>query len=277
MLSAHDVTRSFGGLTAVNHVSLEIGPREIVGLVGPNGSGKTTLLNLLSGFLAPTSGEIRFDGTAVRARRAWQPSRLGLRRTFQLPKLPARMSVLEVMLAGGRLPAGASPWRSLLTPGAVRREEAAFIGKAMGLLAEVDLAGLADHPAGGLSGGQQKLLGLAAALMDDPAVLLLDEPTAGVNPSLRRRMADHLRRIREGGTALVIVEHDMGFIGDLCDRCLALDKGAVIANCRPDELSGNQQVVEAYLGRRRPGVPLRIVAGGAVGGTAGTKASGARA
>ncbi len=261
MLSAHDVTRTFGGLTAVNHVSLEIGAREIVGLVGPNGSGKTTLLNLLSGFLSPSSGEIRFNGAAIAARRAWQPSQLGLRRTFQLPRLPARMSVLEVMLAGGRLSTGRSPLWSLLTPAAARREEREFVAKAMALLGEVDLAGLADHPAGGLSGGQQKLLGLAAALMDDPVVLLLDEPTAGVNPSLRRRMADHLRRIRAGGTALVIVEHDMGFIGDLCDRCIALDKGAVIADCRPDELSRNQQVVEAYLGRRRPGVPLRVVNG----------------
>lgn len=248
MLVAEDVRKRFAGVTALDGASLEVGAEEIVGLVGPNGSGKSTLLNALSGFMRPDAGTVTFAGERVERKQPWDVAALGLQRTFQLPAMPQRMTVLEVMLAGARLPLGGTAWASLLRPRAVRAEQAAAVTRARELLDELTLLHLEHHAAGMLSGGQQKLLSLGAALMGDPRMLLLDEPTAGVNPSLRRVLVERLRRVRERGTALVIVEHDMGFVAELCGRCYVLDKGAVITCCPPSELASDPRVVEAYLG-----------------------------
>lgn len=268
MLRAEGVEKEFAGIHALAGASLEVSPGEVVGLVGPNGSGKSTLLNAMSGFMRPDSGEITFEGRRIERMKPWRVAKLGLQRTFQLPQMPEKMTVLEVMLTGAHLPLGDSTWASLLRPGAVAAEQRAAVTKAQAMLDELTLLPLEHHPAAMISGGQQKLLTLGAALMGSPRMLLLDEPTAGVNPTLRHVLVDRLRKVHAAGTALVIVEHDMGFVADLCERCYVLDKGAVITCCAPSELASDQRVVEAYLGTKafgkkagqpappRPGVAL---------------------
>lgn len=248
MLTAVDVQKKFGGNQVLDGVSLAIEPSEIVGLVGPNGSGKTTMLNCLSGFVKPDGGEVTLNGRVISGSPAWKVSRLGLRRTFQLPQQPLKMTALESMLCGASLPTGAKPIVGLVATKKRRAEEREAIGRAWELFEVLKLASVAHTAAGRLSGGQQKLLSLGVALMDRPSFLLLDEPTAGVNPTLRQSLVDRLLEIRDPKTSLLIVEHDMGFVGRLCDRVYVLDKGEVIASCLPSQLMDNPRVVEAYLG-----------------------------
>ncbi|MEZ5076326.1 MAG: ABC transporter ATP-binding protein [Solirubrobacterales bacterium] len=260
MLRAEGVKKEFAGIHALDGASLEVGEGEAIGLVGPNGSGKSTLLSAMSGFLRPDAGEITFDGRRIERMKPWRVAGLGLQRTFQLPQMPEKMTVLEVMLTGARLRRGNSIWTSLLRPGAVAAEQAEAIDRARALLDEMTLLRLANQPAAMISGGQQKLLSLGAALMGSPRMLLLDEPTAGVNPTLRGVLAERLRQVHAAGTALVIVEHDMGFVADLCERCYVLDKGTVITSCAPSKLASDQRVVEAYLGTKafgKDGAPRR--------------------
>ncbi|MEN3283376.1 MAG: hypothetical protein V7607_4516 [Solirubrobacteraceae bacterium] len=252
MLEATGVRKRFGGLIALDDVALRIDEGEIVGLVGPNGSGKSTLLNVLTGFARPDAGDVLLRGTSIAGRPPWEISRLGVRRTFQLARQPARMSVIETMVAGRRLPAGESFLTALTRPRRVRHEAADAAQRARELLEELQLASHELGAAAQLSGGQQKLLSLGVALMGEPDLLLLDEPTAGVNPTLRRRLAGRLHAIRDAGTTLLIVEHDMQFIARMCDRVYVLDKGRVIACCRPHELSADERVVQAYLGTAAP-------------------------
>ncbi|WP_116450851.1 ABC transporter ATP-binding protein [Blastococcus litoris] len=252
MFTSSGVGKSFGAVRVLQDVDLEIAPGEIVGLVGPNGSGKTTLLNCLSGFLNPDTGTIEYGGTRLDRLADWQVSRMGIRRTFQTAAQPMKMSVLEAMLCGATLPIGSAPVRGLLRRRARAAEQKVAVGKALELLDFLNLGHMVEQPAGRLSGGQKKLLSLGVALMTDPEVLLLDEPTAGVNPTLRVTIADRLKDINQRGATLLVIEHDMGFIGRLCQRVHVLDKGSVIASCRPDELKDNPRVVEAYLGAPRP-------------------------
>ncbi|MFJ4286888.1 ABC transporter ATP-binding protein [Paenarthrobacter nicotinovorans] len=260
-LTARNISKRFGGNQVLNDVSLHLQPNEILGLVGPNGSGKTTLLNCLSGFITPEAGTVEVLGTVTTSLPAWRISALGMRRTFQLPGQPMKMTALEVMLAGAELPIGANPVRGLFQAGRRRAEEREAVTRAKSLLELLEISHVRDEVAGRLSGGQQKLLSLGVAMMTRPGILLLDEPTAGVNPTLRRKLVDQLLAIRGLGTALIIIEHDMQFIADLCDRVYVLDKGSVIAETTPQQLRDDPRVVEAYLGttttaRRQPdGLP----------------------
>lgn len=251
MLSTDAVGKHFGGQRVLDGVAISIDAGEVVGLVGPNGSGKTTLLNCLSGFISPDEGSVRFEDQRIDHLPAWRIARLGLRRTFQLAAQPLKMSVLEAMLCGAYLPVGAASVRGLFARKARRAEERTALERARELLETLRLGHVADLPAGSLSGGQQKLLSIGVALMDRPRLLLLDEPTAGVNPALRQELVDHLRGINDAGTALLVIEHDMAFIGRLCQRVYVLDKGQLIASCRPDQLKDDPRVVEAYLGAPR--------------------------
>jgi branched-chain amino acid transport system ATP-binding protein len=248
VLKANSVTKRFGGNTVLKDVSVELLGSEILGLVGPNGSGKTTLLNCLSGFLSPDSGSITFEGHRLERMPAWKVSQSGVRRTFQLPTQPQKMTVIEVMLCGARLSLGNDPVRGMLKRSQVKREENQALERAFGLLGLLRMTGLSDAMAGQLSGGQQKLLSIGVALMDSPRVLLLDEPTAGVHPSLRSSLVERLKEIHASGTAVMVIEHDMGFISSLCERVYVLDRGEVIATCKPSELKDDPRVVEAYLG-----------------------------
>lgn len=249
MLVVDEITKRFAGVAALNGASVQVEAGESVGLVGPNGSGKSTLLNVISGFEQPDAGTVQLAGRDVTKKEPWTVARLGLVRTFQVAQLPTRISVMDLMLVGGQLNRGEKVRHALLGRRGLRAEEQIATAKAWGILERLNLDGLASHPGGKLSGGQQKLLSLGMALMSDPRILLLDEPTAGVNPSLRLEIAEHLRELQTEGVTLLIVEHDMRFIADTCDRVYVLDRGKVITNCAPSELAENPEVLEAYLGR----------------------------
>jgi branched-chain amino acid transport system ATP-binding protein len=267
MLRADSVDKRFSGVNALTGVDMEVEPGEIVGLVGPNGSGKSTLLGVLSGFIRPDAGQVTFDDRRIDRLRPWTVAGLGVRRTFQLPAQPERMTVLETMLVGADLHTGASIFNSLVRPGRVAAEQREAVDRARELLDELTLLKLEHEAAGSLSGGQQKLLSLGAALMSSPRILLLDEPTAGVHPRLRHTLVERLRTVHASGTGLVIVEHDMRFVSELCERVYVLDKGAIVTCCAPSELASDRRVVEAYLGTRaRPGAVREKVASAAANG-----------
>lgn len=249
MLVVEGVEKYFAGVAALGGASVEVEAGESVGLVGPNGSGKSTLLNVISGFERPDEGTVELSGQNVTNQEPWTVASRGLVRTFQVAQLPTRISVMDLMLLGGQLKRGETVRQALLGRRAVRQEEALATEKAWEILERLKLDSLASHPGGKLSGGQQKLLSLGMALMGDPEILLLDEPTAGVNPSLRLEIAAHLRSLQTEGVTLLIVEHDMRFIADTCDRVYVLDRGRVITTCAPSELADHPEVLEAYLGR----------------------------
>lgn len=241
VLSAQKLRKAFGAHVVLEDVDLAIERGSIVGLLGPNGSGKSTLLNVLTGFVAMDSGSVTLEGEQIQTLPASTIARRGLVRTFQLPRMPTRMSVREVLLAAERSNAGILP---------------ALAGRSLGggaavdaLLDELLLARVADQPASAISGGQKKLVSIACALANRPKVLCLDEPTAGVHPNLREGIVAMLKRANAEGVTLLIVEHDMAFVRNLCQRCVVLDRGALIADCPPAELADHPRVVEAYLGR----------------------------
>lgn len=242
ILKIDRVAKSFGMLQVLRDVSFSVGKGEIVGLLGPNGSGKSTLLSVISGFHPASGGSVRFAGAEMTGLAAHQVAQRGLIRTFQLPSMPHRMTPRELIAAGARRPLGLG---TLL--GRVRDDG----GKIAGVVERFSLGPVADIPASALSGGQKKLLSIAVALQGTPQVLCLDEPTAGVHPNLRLRMVEILREVAASGVTILIVEHDMHFVRGLCDRCVVLDGGEIIADCRPDALTENERVVQAYLGKAR--------------------------
>ena len=248
ILSTRELGRSFGALKAVDGVSLRIERGSMTGLIGPNGAGKSTLFNLLTGALRPDRGSVTLDGKDVTG---MAPDRLfaqGLGRTFQIPRPFARMSVLEnVMLAPpGQI--GEQIAGPLLFRAKVRAQERQLRDKALEVLDFVTLGGLVDHPAGQISGGQMKLLELARVLMGDPAVILLDEPAAGVNPVLTETLIDKIETLNRSGTTFVIIEHDMDFVMRHCDPVIALAEGRVIFEGTSAEARENPQLLDAYLG-----------------------------
>ena len=249
LLHVQSLAKAFGGNKVLQDVSFDIAPGEIVGLLGPNGSGKSTLLNTITGFEKVDGGHIALAGQRIETLPAHRIVAAGLGRTFQLPSMPTKMSVMEVAMAAATQHHGF--WGTLLRSAANRAAEQAAHAKATALLKELLLEHVRDLPASGLSGGQKKLLGIVCALMGEPKLLMLDEPTAGVHPNLRRDIVQVLQRLNRQGMTLVIVEHDMHFIREVCTRCIVLDRGHIVASCRPDELSSNERVLQAYLGGGR--------------------------
>jgi neutral amino acid transport system ATP-binding protein len=246
-LEVHDVVRAFDGVRAVDRATLSVEPNSITGLIGPNGAGKSTLFNCVSGFLRPQAGRVLLDGRRIDRRSPHRIARAGLVRTFQTPRTLARMTVLEnVLLAAPR-----HPGEQLGGALAGRRREREARVRAHGLLELVRLDGHVNSLAGTLSGGQRKLLDLMRALMTEPRMLLLDEPMAGVSPTVRVQLLEHILglRAREGLTFL-IVEHDLDFVMRACDRVIVMNDGRVIADGRPDEVRTDERVVDAYLGTR---------------------------
>jgi len=248
-LQVHDVVRAFDGVRAVDGASLDVEPGSITGLIGPNGAGKSTLFNCISGFLRPQSGRVLLDGKRIDGRAAHRIARAGLIRTFQTPRALTRMTVLEnVMLAapnnrGERLGGSLAP--------RARRREREVRARAAELLELVRLDGHSGALAGTLSGGQRKLLELIRALMAEPRILLLDEPMAGVSPTLRVELLEHILALRErDGVTLLIVEHDLDFVMRASDRVIVMNDGRVIAHGSPDEVRADERVVDAYLGAR---------------------------
>jgi branched-chain amino acid transport system ATP-binding protein len=242
------VSRSFGGLRAVDQCSFEVRQGTITGLIGPNGAGKSTMLNLLSGTLRPEHGSIRFFGREIAAFPAHKVARMGIARTFQLSSEFARLTVLENLMVAPLNQRGDSLWAALLGPRVWRREERAHLEAAWALLQRFGLAPLAREYAGNLSGGQKRLLELARALQLKPRLLLLDEPMAGVNPVLIGRLAEYIADLRHEGLTVVMVEHEMGTVERLCDTVIAMAQGGVLAEGSMAELRANPAVVAAYLG-----------------------------
>jgi branched-chain amino acid transport system ATP-binding protein len=246
VLVLDSVTRSFGGLRAVDVDHLEFQRGWITGLIGPNGAGKTTLFNLTTGFDRPNTGRWTFNGTPLSRLAPHQVARRGVVRTFQLTKALAKLTVLDNMRLGAPHQTGERFFGALLRSWG--RQERAITDKAMELLARFQLDAKADELAGSLSGGQRKLLEMARALMMNPTVVMLDEPMAGVNPALTESLLQHVKSLRNDGMTVVFVEHDMDVIRDISDWVVVMARGRVIAEGRPDALSSDRAVVDAYLG-----------------------------
>ena len=246
ILVIDSVTRSFGGLRAVDVEHLEFQRGWITGLIGPNGAGKTTLFNLITGFDRPNGGQWTFNGTPLAGLPPYQVARRGVVRTFQLTKALAKLTVLDNMRLAAPRQTGERFFGALLSSWG--RQERTITDKAMDLLTRFRLDAKAGDLAGCLSGGQRKLLEMARALMMDPAVVMLDEPMAGVNPALTESLLQHVKSLREDGMTVVFVEHDMDVIRDISDWVVVMAQGRVIAEGRPDSLSSNKAVVDAYLG-----------------------------
>jgi len=251
MISAVDVSKSFGGIRAVADCSLRVERGQILGLIGPNGAGKTTLFNILAGFLAPDSGRIELDGEDMTGRRPHELFRRGLVRTFQIAHELARMTVLENLMV---VPTGQSGERlttALFRPGRVAAEERACRERAEEVLGRLGLRDLRFELAGNLSGGQKKLLELGRTMMTEAKVVLLDEIGAGVNRSLMAELAGYIERLnREMGLSFCIIEHDMDLIARLCDPVVVMAEGRILTQGSMAEIRANNAVIEAYFGGR---------------------------
>jgi len=249
MLEASRVVKSFGGFHALAGCSLEIARGSITGIIGPNGAGKSTLFNVLGGLLAPESGDVSFEGRSILSLRPDARARIGVVRTFQISRELGELTVLENMLLASPHQYGESVWRSLFTPARVRAQERAATKKARALLDQVNLAQLADEQAKNLSGGQKKLLEISRALMLEPKIILLDEPTAGVSPVMTEALAQTILQLRHQGLTFAIIEHDMDVIAQLCAPIFVLAEGRTLMRGTFREVASNGEVMSAYLGK----------------------------
>jgi ABC-type branched-subunit amino acid transport system ATPase component len=248
LLDVVDVHRSFAGLRAVDGASLAVRRGSITGLIGPNGAGKSTLFNIIAGTLRPECGRVVFDGTDVTNWSTDRRARAGLVRTFQLSRGLPSLTVLENLMLYAPDQPGEAVRRSLLPSSAARRRERAVLADAEQMAAQLKLGHVSGEVAADLSGGQKKLLDLGRVLMTRPRLLLLDEPMAGVNPPLARDLADHLLRIRDQGITILVIEHNMGFVGRICDHLFVLAAGRTLAEGNFADICRDHQVQSAYLG-----------------------------
>ena len=239
LLSVHDTSKSFGGIRALDSCSFDVEEGSVTGLIGPNGSGKTTAFNVITGYEQADRGQVVLHGRPITRPDPCRMYRRGLARTFQQSRILPGLTAIENVVV-----ARTQPWYRLFG----RRVSAVDAGRALELLAEFNLADYADRPAGVLSYGQRKLLEFAAVLMDEPSLVLLDEPTAGVSPVMKEAMEARVRSRNEQGVTFLIVEHEMQFVMRLCDRIVVLDRGRPIACDIPEAVQNDPRVLDAYLG-----------------------------
>lgn len=248
-IEVRNVSKSFGGLTAVNNCSLQIMPGSITGLVGPNGAGKTTLLNLISGYERIDRGEILIFGERSSHLAPHGVFRRGVVRTFQIPRPIPTMTVLENLVLAADRQLGERLWNTWFRPGQVGKQENEIVDRAIWVLEYVELIHLRDARADTLSGGQKKLLEFARTLMEQPRVILLDEPAAGVNRTLMNKLSERIEDQRErNGTTFLIIEHDMDIVARLCDRVIVMSQGAPMFDGTFEDMVRDQGVLDAYLG-----------------------------
>ncbi|MFI5825803.1 ABC transporter ATP-binding protein [Streptomyces sp. NPDC051578] len=254
VLEASGVTMRFGGLTAVRSVDLKVNAGEIVGLIGPNGAGKTTFFNCLTGLYVPTEGTVSYKGTVLPPK-PHLVTKAGIARTFQNIRLFSNMTVMENVLVGRHTRTKEGLWSALVRGPGFKKAEAASEARAMELLEFIGLEHKAQHLAKNLPYGEQRKLEIARALASDPGLLLLDEPTAGMNPQETRAAEELIFAIRDMGIAVLVIEHDMRFIFNLCDRVACLVQGEKLIEGTAAEVQGDERVIAAYLGEPFEGDP----------------------
>ncbi len=249
MLRLENLTKSFGGLHAVDNCSLEIEAGRITGLIGPNGAGKTTIFNMIAGAMKPTSGKIFFEGRDITGMQTHKMFHMGIVRTFQIPHEYGKLTVLENLMVAPTDQDGENLWKSIFTPGLVLRREKEVMKQAEEALEFLTISHLRDELAENLSGGQKKLLELGRTMMTDAKLVLLDEPGAGVNPTLLKKLAEMIRRLKdERGYTFCIIEHDMDMIASLCDPVIVLAEGSVLMQGQMKDVRKDSRVLDAYLG-----------------------------
>jgi len=249
LLEVEGLRKSFGGVVAVDGASFGVAEGSITALIGPNGAGKTTAFNLVSGFIKPDGGTVRFAGQQIDGRRGDVIARAGMVRAFQAPRVLTRMSVLANMMLAAKDQPGEVFGMAWLAPSRVAARERQVLARARELLDLIRLGHLAEHYAGTLSGGQRKLLELGRALMVEPRMILLDEPMAGIAPVLAQQLLQHIQDLRARGMTVCVIEHDMDVVMSISDRVIVMDEGRVIASGTPDAIQRDERVIEAYLGR----------------------------
>ncbi|MFO0148597.1 MAG: ABC transporter ATP-binding protein [Microcystis sp.] len=248
LLSAKGLSKSFGGIRAVNNAYLEVPQGSITGLIGPNGAGKTTLFNLLSNFIRPDKGEVFLDGQPIHQLPPYQIALKGCVRTFQVARVLSRLTVLENMLLASPGQTGENFLKVWFQGAKIRQQEQENRAKALDILDSIGLVEKAQDYAGALSGGQRKLLEIGRALMTEPKLILLDEPAAGVNPTLIAQISDHIIEWNRQGITFLIIEHNMDVIMSLCHHVWVLAEGTNLADGIPSEIQKNERVLKAYLG-----------------------------
>lgn len=254
ILTVRDLSKSFGGVRALDGVGFSVGAGELVGLIGPNGSGKTTAFNLLTGVLKPTSGSIRFRGEEVAGSPPQRIARLGMARTFQNIRLFRELAVVDNVMVGLDMRRGPGFLRTVLSLPSARAAEADIRQRALDMLDVLGIGHRANDLVGNLSYGDQRRVEFARALASEPSLLLLDEPTAGMNPHETAELGATIRRMHdELAITTLLVEHDMKMVMGLCDRIIVVNEGRLLAEGSPSEVQGDAGVIEAYLGRRRKG------------------------
>ena len=247
-LAGTGLSKTFGGLKAVNNVTFDVKDGNLTALIGPNGAGKTTLFNLVTNLFPPDTGEVRYFGTPLSNRSPSEIAGLGLLRTFQTARVFPGMTALENVLVGAHRQVKSHLWKQMLWLGDARAEERQLVQQAEGLLDLVGLSAFRDTAATSLPMGAQKLIEVCRALMARPRLLLLDEPAAGLNDAETAELAALLRAVRDTGITIVVVEHNMSLVMNVADDVIVLDLGSLIARGTPAEIQRNQRVIEAYLG-----------------------------